>query len=547
MPKEISRTTENALVSGEAREGSISWRSVIGQQRSGWPKDRAVSELNYGNRFISLKSHALALIALALSVSSPLASSNRIPNANTNPLYPQLNLTTNWSDLFNGRDLTGWEKHLSRIDNADIVPNEDPKNVFSVTNLADGPAIHVTGEIHGALTTQAEFENFHFRAQFKWGGKRWEPRANLARDTGILYSAVGRPNPATGWMTAVEYNITERGVGQWRCVNGVVIDVQGEFIKPDQELFIPYKKETPGERNFVWRPGAPLFPVDPASGVTPSFDTEYPFGNWNTIEVIFWAGNCIHILNGIPNLVAVNPRHKINDRWHPLPRGKIQLQSRGAEAFFRNPQIRVINEIPREHLHLIPSPVPPADGDDGFKRLFRGEDIITWKQSGPGKFTLEDDVATGSGGMGLWWFSDRPYADFILRGEFLQEQQAADSGVFFRFPDPGDDPWIAVKRGHEMEIGDPRAGNPTWHTGSIYPFQAPIQNASKPAGLWNQYELVAVGHNYSVRLNGKLVTTWTDPDRRSASGYIGLQNYDDGKTVRHRNLRIKQLRSASSP
>jgi hypothetical protein len=63
----------------------------------------------------------------------------------------------------------------------------------------------------------------------------------------------------------------------------------------------------------------------------------------------------------------------------------------------------------------------------------------------------------------------------------------------------------------------------------------------KPIGQWNDYEIVCVGHNYSVRLNGQLINTWTDRTQRSLSGYVGLQNYNDGKTVRHRNLRIKEL------
>jgi hypothetical protein len=37
------------------------------------------------------------------------------------------------------------------------------------------------------------------------------------------------------------------------------------------------------------------------------------------------------------------------------------------------------------------------------------------------------------------------------------------------------------------------------------------------------------------------VTTWTDLAQRSLAGYIGLQNYNDGKTVRFRNLRVKDL------
>ena len=143
--------------------------------------------------------------------------------------------------------------------------------------------------------------------------------------------------------------------------------------------------------------------------------------------------------------------------------------------------------------------------------------------------------------MGLWWFSAATYTNFVLQGEFLQEQPIADSGVFLRFPDPGNDPWDAVKRGHEMEIGDPNPKDPTWRTGSIYPFQASSEANTKPLGEWNQYEITCVGQRYIVRINGKTLTDWTDPTARTTHGHIGLQNYNDDKTVRHRNLRIKRL------
>jgi hypothetical protein len=133
------------------------------------------------------------------------------------------------------------------------------------------------------------------------------------------------------------------------------------------------------------------------------------------------------------------------------------------------------------------------------------------------------------------------YTNFVLRGEFVQEQAGADSGIFLRFPNPGKDPWVAVKRGHEIEIGDEKADKPTWWTGSIYPFHAPAVVNVKQPGQWNDFEIVCAGHNYSVRLNGKVVNTWTDKEQRTTSGYIGLQNYNDDKTVRFRNLRVKEL------
>lgn len=173
--------------------------------------------------------------------------------------------------------------------------------------------------------------------------------------------------------------------------------------------------------------------------------------------------------------------------------------------------------------------------------LLSSSSLPHWRQAGPGRFVVVDGVATGEGGMGLWWFSGRMFTNFVLRGEFLQEQPIADSGVFVRFPNPAGDPWNAVKQGHEMEIGDPQPEDPTWRTGSIYPFAASSRANTLPLGQWNQYELTAVGHTYSVRINGDEVTRWTDPNRRSAAGFVGLQNYNDNKIVRHRHLVIQEL------
>lgn len=182
-----------------------------------------------------------------------------------------------------------------------------------------------------------------------------------------------------------------------------------------------------------------------------------------------------------------------------------------------------------------------VERESGFTPLFSAQALPVWRQCGPGRFDVTNGVATGVGGMGLWWYAGRTYTNFVIRGEFLQEQGIADSGLFVRFPDPGDDPWVAVHQGHEMEIGDPNPDDPTWRTGSIYPFAAALKANTKPPGQWNEYELVCLGQQYQVRMNGELILRWTDPKARTASGFVGLQNYDDGKVVRHRNLRIKAL------
>jgi hypothetical protein len=452
-----------------------------------------------------------------------------------------------WQQLFDRKDLAGWDTWLGPERSGYVEPgakdpplglNKDPHGVFTVVEKDGAPAIRVSGQIFGAITSRDEFGDVHIRVEYKWGEKKWPPRQEPKhyRDSGILYWCVG-PHGAgsSAWMRSVECNIMEKGVGQWWGVAGTYVDIEGEKVVLEKDPRVPYRGEGPGEECVVYRQGAPQFTT--GEGITPSIDPEKP-GDWNVCEVIAWGNVGIHVLNGKVVLVLVNPRYREGDREVALSRGKIQLQSEGAEVFYRKVEARPIGEIPPAFLPLVP---PSAPGEQGFTALFGKDANDGWKQCGPGHFTLEDGVATGHGGMGLWWFTRKKFKDFVLRGEWRQEGDIADSGVFVRFPDPGNDPWDAVHKGHELEIGDPKPARPGDGTGAFYPFHGPAELPVKPLGQWNSYEITCKGHDYSFRLNGKLVNSWSDPQHRSAEGYVGLQNYNDGKTVRHRNLRIKEL------
>jgi hypothetical protein len=453
-----------------------------------------------------------------------------------------------WKSLFNGKDLSGWDTFLGPKSSGYLDPsttkepplglNNDPLGVFTVVQKDGAPAIRVSGQLFGAITTHESFSNLHIRVEYKWGEKKWPPRAEPKhyRDSGILYWCIGPHGAGSyAWMRSVECNIMEKGVGQWWGVAGTYVDIEGKKVTLEREPWVPYRGEGPGEQCIVYLPGAPQFTT--GEGITSSIDMEKP-GEWNVCEVIAWGNVGIHLSNGKVALVLTNPRYKEANREFALHEGKIQLQSEGAELFFRKVEIRPVDEIPVELLSHVPKSSPD---ETGFTPLFGKGANDGWAQCGAGSFRLENQIATGQGGMGLWWHTNRAYTNFVLRGEFVQEQQGADSGIFFRFPNPGSDPWTAVNHGHEMEIGDETSDKPTWWTGSIYPFHAPASVPVKGLGQWNEYEIVCAGHNYSVRLNGQLVNTWTDPNRRSVAGYIGIQNYEDGKTVRHRNLRVKDL------
>lgn len=458
---------------------------------------------------------------------------------------PALQAEGTWQSLFNGRDFSGLDLYLAP-DPATGKPlglNNDPYRVFSVTRIDGEPAIHVTGQVYGAITTHASFTNVHIRVQYKWGARKWPPRAEARhyRDSGILYWATGPHGAGSdAWMRSVEYNVMEKGMGQWWSVAGVYCDVEGRPVVLQEHPAIPYRGESPGETCVLWAPGAPRFTVKPWDGITSPIDPELPNGAWNTAEVIAWGNQALHLLNGRVVLALSNPRYKPNptDPEQRVTHGRIQLQSEAAELYYRAFEARPIESIPPNLLQHVPA--EPAD-ESGFVNLFTGETLPRWRQSGPGSFEVADGIATGRGGMGLWWYSGQSYTNFILRGEWRQTGPRSDSGIFFRFPDPGEDPWIAVRQGHEFEFGVHPPPKPEEATGSFYPFHPPAADASRPPGEWNTYELTCIGPNYALRINGRLVNVWTDNQSRPLAGHVGIQNYDYPDAVQHRNLRIKRI------
>src|SRR5882724_7512399 len=74
-----------------------------------------------------------------------------------------------WKSLFNGKDLSDWETYLAPPTGSKtpLGLNNDPRGVFTVAETDGAPAIHVSGEIYGAITTKAEFDNVHIRVEFK--------------------------------------------------------------------------------------------------------------------------------------------------------------------------------------------------------------------------------------------------------------------------------------------------------------------------------------------------------------------------------------------
>ena len=70
-----------------------------------------------------------------------------------------------------------------------------------------------------------------------------------------------------------------------------------------------------------------------------------------------------------------------------------------------------------------------------------------WKMCGPGRFDLVENAIVSNGGMGLLWYTEKQFRDFILKVRWKTCAKGDNSGVFVRFVDPDDDPGIAVNTG----------------------------------------------------------------------------------------------------
>jgi hypothetical protein len=182
-----------------------------------------------------------------------------------------------------------------------------------------------------------------------------------------------------------------------------------------------------------------------------------------------------------------------------------------------------------------------AKKDENFRIILDGSSLSGWKMCGPGGFDLINRSVISSGGMGLLWYKEKKFADFILRVHWKTSAKGDNSGVFIRFSDPDDDPWIAVNTGYEIQIydGEPEDGNALHKTGAIYDFSPPSYDAANKPGEWNIFEIHAVGHNYAVILNNTRTTEFRGS--RQVEGYIGLQNHDAGSRVTFGKIAVKEL------
>jgi hypothetical protein len=261
-----------------------------------------------------------------------------------------------WTSLLD-KDLSQWEMYLSYAhkpgysgeipldENGDTIQpvgyNRNDNNVFSVAEENGIPVLRISGEIYGCVFTRQEFENYHLKLQVRWGTKKWDPRLNDPMDSGILYHSQGECGNDywRSWMLSQEFQIMEESFGDYWSQMTSRIDIRA--TRP------------PETDNYRYDPAGPLLSFGFETG-NPGYcqhgeNFEKPMGEWNTVELICFGGNSLHLVNGQVVMALSNSRYMFGNESKPLTKGKIQLQSEAAEVFYKDIRIRAISELPEAY------------------------------------------------------------------------------------------------------------------------------------------------------------------------------------------------------
>ena len=250
--------------------------------------------------------------------------------------------------LFNGKDLTGWNSYIGaplddagkKLSEIPVGLNNDPNHVFSIVQQDGEKVIRISGENWGCIYTLKEYSDFHLQLQFKWGTLSWGQKKGKKKDSGVLYFSVGDNGADYGaWMRSQEFQVEEGNCGDYWGVAGGMEDV-------------PVIKKSDSE--YVYSPLGEMKTFSAKSAVgrhcIKNGDAENATGEWNTLDLYCHGDTSVQMVNGKVMMVLYNSRQWENGQAIPLVKGKIQIQSEGAEIFYKHITIEPLNQIPEAFL-----------------------------------------------------------------------------------------------------------------------------------------------------------------------------------------------------
>ena len=191
--------------------------------------------------------------------------------------------------LFNGKDLDGWTTFVD--------PRADGVRPEDIWSVKDG-VIVCRGHVPGYLLSEDEFENYVLRLEWRWGEE-----VARGRNSGVFVHTVGESKI---WPKGIEAQLASGSAGDFWLVGGAKLKVDSARQDPNVERHYSRTKNK----------------------------VEKPLGQWNRYEITCRGDTIRLVVNG----------EEVN--WgteSELTRGRILLQSEGAEIHFRNIEVEPLD------------------------------------------------------------------------------------------------------------------------------------------------------------------------------------------------------------
>ncbi len=401
-------------------------------------------------------------------------------------------------------------KYLTRATNATSLWRGYKQTSFPAKgwSIEDGVLTHAAGGGGGDIITTDQFGDFEFVFQF-----RTAPKAN----SGVIYGVAEEHD--TTWQTGPEFQ---------------VIDDAGNNLKPDDP-------HSTGAMYDLYAPAA-----------TKTMKPAGEAGGWNDGRIYYRNGVIQHWVNGqrVVEARLFDATGKPTKEWLDKiaaskfkdyagfglqPRGHIALQDHGDEVSYRNILARDL------------SGAAPYE-----KQLFNGKDLTGLVAVVPEAakagikpedvWSVKDGVLICKGNPAGYIRTADKYDNFIIRLEWRWASQPGNSGVLVRMI--GEDkvwPKAFEAQLHSGNAGDiigidnfaysghsaRTSGRRTAHTHA----------AERPAGEWNEYEIIMNEGVATLLVNGEELNRATGVEE--TAGPIALQS--EGAEIHFRNIRLTPL------